>query len=80
MKGKVKVKVDIQAAINHYNEKNPNKRKLFQNGLVERLKTDVDSQIFTKWKNKAPNSFAVIKEVSSITGYPLNKLINTEHE
>ena len=77
---KQNIKIDIEEAIQYYNEKNPSKKPLNQKDLASSVSIPVHKQMFSQWKNKVPKSIVVLKEVSEITGYPLKKLITTKDE
>ncbi len=72
--------INLDEAIEFYNNKNKNKKPLNQKDLASFMPVKVNKQTFTEWKKNAPKSIIIAKAVSEITGYPLEKLITTENK
>jgi len=73
MKNK-KTKVDVDAAIAHYNKNNPDKEPLEKVDLAKAIGTK--PQNLTNYnRGKVPEAHNVLFNISLFTGYPIEKLL-----
>lgn len=69
-----KIVIDVDKAIDHYNEANPTKKQLDRATLADELGTG--TQIFSDWKNKkTPKVVERLVKISEKTGCSINKFI-----
>lgn len=70
---KTKVIIDSAAAIEHFNNANPDAEKMSQKDLGE--SANISEQKLINWKKEAPKVAADILKIQELTGAPLEVII-----
>lgn len=78
---KSKITISVDDAIEHYNEKNPDKRQMSRDSLIEKLDSKLTKETIRNWGNgNIPKAFINLSDIMAETGCELSDLLTIERD